>query len=524
MKYIHKYWFFIIISFSIFLYFVSLTNRAPHLDDAWLGEHSYWLAKDGIVKSKLMTGFAGSEDRLLLHHKFFTIQGALFIYIFGFHLAILKTISFIYTILFGISFWVLVKKISIDFDSKTKILALWLIFYNPLMFEFSYVFRPDVMLMTLGFISFAFIFLSLKEDKILLYSSLAGVFAGLAVFAHLNGIIFAAAGFLVYLFRWKPKQLLFYSIVGFICSLGYFYDFRSFSDFGIWYDQLTFVPTAKADTLNPILQLVINIFGEHKRYFHSPHEIIFSVSTIFCLIINRKKLFENQSLLLQYLLFAVLSLAVFALNKTSKYLILLLPFFSIIIFQTLLDLTLIPETAINKINWKKNTLIGLLFIFTCIASIFNYKTSINKYDSKLNSSFTARFAPNNTNQTSVLAPMEFIYDEMGKYKSIVSLMSFSERMKIDTSLVGEGILRKTRLENIDILYFTEYYRNKFGMKEYPKGGTVENYLCVYADNEMTVWDGRKFEINDSISTNYDSGKPVRLAYRVGPFNYSSAFK
>ncbi|MDP3446150.1 MAG: hypothetical protein Q8T08_25095, partial [Ignavibacteria bacterium] len=99
---LHRYQNPVIISLFLLLaamFIVSIPHRKVHIDDAWLGEHSYWLWKDGTTKSKLMTGIAESEKRLVLHHKLFTIQGAALFAVFGFSLQWLKSISFIYLIL-----------------------------------------------------------------------------------------------------------------------------------------------------------------------------------------------------------------------------------------------------------------------------------------------------------------------------------------------------------------------------------------------------------------------------------------
>ena len=246
LKLIRRHLILVVFSFSLLLYLISLIDRYPHLDDAWLAEHSYWFAKDGVAKSKLMTGFAGSEDRLLLHHKLFTLQGAAIIRLFGFHLAVMESVALLYFLLFICMFWSFLDRLNFRFDKKTKVFAVWLIFFNPLVFEFSYVFRPETMLMTLGLVSYLFIYKSLAQEIAtkysLWYSLVAGLFAGMAMFTHLNGIVFASAGFLLFLLRWKPIKLLLFTLGVLFIGTGYFFDFNSFADFTLWNKQLTFVP------------------------------------------------------------------------------------------------------------------------------------------------------------------------------------------------------------------------------------------------------------------------------------------
>lgn len=71
---------------NLLLYVYSLWQRQPDVDDAWIGEHAYWLVKNGFVKSDLMYGITSQEIRQIVHHKLFTLNGALFVKTFGFSL------------------------------------------------------------------------------------------------------------------------------------------------------------------------------------------------------------------------------------------------------------------------------------------------------------------------------------------------------------------------------------------------------------------------------------------------------
>ncbi len=525
LKLIRKHFLLLVVSFSALLYLTSLVDRFPHLDDAWLAEHSYWLAKDGVAKSVLMTGFAGSEERLLLHHKLFTLQGAAIIGLFGFHLTILKSVALLYFILFLYLFWKFLDQINFNFDTKTKWLAIWLIVFNPLVFEFSFVFRPETMLMMFGFLSYFFIYNSLLPDisvrKSNWFSLFAGLLAGLSMFTHLNGIVFASAGFLLFLFRWKPIQLLVFTMAVLSAGLGYFYDFNSLNDFTLWNNQLTFVPTTEGGSPTFIIQLLLNVLNEHRRYFHSPKEIIFTVLLFSALLLNFRNLIDKQRILLLYTLFLVITLAAFALNKTSKYLIMLLPFFVPVIIQSYTDLEKSIKTRTSANIWPGKIIFVLLILFGVISLIYNINTSIKKIDRGLNADVTAYFAPDNAKKLRVLAPMEFVFDEISEYHSIVSLMSYGERMKIDSSLKGEILIQCAANENIDLLYITDYYKKKFGLNDFSQADTSGEFTCVYSTSGLMVW--KKTTQLNSENSQLDTNKPVIINYERGFFQYWSSF-
>src|SRR5687767_2837078 len=86
--------------YSILLTILTYVRRLPHLDDAWLGEQSYWLTKDGVVRSQLFQGLIKYEERILVYHKLFVWLGAVLIKAVGWGLYNIKSISVIALFLF----------------------------------------------------------------------------------------------------------------------------------------------------------------------------------------------------------------------------------------------------------------------------------------------------------------------------------------------------------------------------------------------------------------------------------------
>ena len=120
-----------------------------------------------------------------------------------------------------------------------------------------------------------------------------------------------------------------------------------------------------------------------------------------------------------------------------------------------------------------------------------------------------------------MAPMEFIFDEITAYKSIVSLMSFGERMKIDSSLKGENIIHCAGNENIDLLYITDYYKEKFGLTNFVKGDVSGEFTCIFSSSGLMVWEKNSFLENKISKT--DTIEPLILTYNQGFFQYGSSF-
>ncbi|MCF0061731.1 hypothetical protein MUK70_21050 [Dyadobacter chenwenxiniae] len=71
-----------LLSIFIILTVSTYINRFPTGDDAWFGEQSYWLHKEGIIRSEFFRGIVGWEDQILVSHKLFLGFGAVVIRIY----------------------------------------------------------------------------------------------------------------------------------------------------------------------------------------------------------------------------------------------------------------------------------------------------------------------------------------------------------------------------------------------------------------------------------------------------------
>ena len=254
---------------TILLYIYSLIHRIADVDDAWVGEFAYFQAKLGYAKSELMRGVTMQEIRHVCHHKFLTIQGGWFVNLFGWSLYTLKSVSLMYLLIFIGSFCYYAKSKSL---SKEIILLFFsLLMANALIFEFSFIYRPELPVMAIGFLSFIFLEKSLEQkNKTLFNATIAGLFAGLCVATHLNGVVFPVAGFLLLAMNKKFLPAFVFGVFTLPTIAIYFYDFRSMSDFAFWSYQMNNSPSI--DTLPDMplaLKFLNNILSEHKRFFHT---------------------------------------------------------------------------------------------------------------------------------------------------------------------------------------------------------------------------------------------------------------
>ena len=386
------------------LFLASLYRRIMHVDDAWLAEYAYWLYKTGHVKSELFRGFEQYENQIFVCHKLFLIQGAALIKHFGFNLYVLKSVSLFYSVWVFIFVYAYLKKVV----EKRELMAYFLVFLaiflpNPCFFLYAFVFRPEVNVVAFGLVSFYFLNEGLNNSK-LMHIIFSAFFAGMAVLTHLNGVIFLSAGLLVLLTEKHFKYTVVFGLVGAFTSAFYFYDISP-NDVDIFLKQLKNDPALENSNFN-WYSYAVNILKEHERFFHSPKEIIFSVLLIFVVWFNFDFLKARHKRLLLFTCFLVLSLAIIAHGKTSKYILIYLPFLCLLIVFGLGNM---------KQNGFKNSLFTFLLAFYFVGSSIQNSILI-RWNTPNLSDQTRLVMKSIPKGTKVLTPIGFIFNEISNYQ------------------------------------------------------------------------------------------------------------
>lgn len=446
----------------LLLFIFSLWQRVPDVDDAWIGEHAYWLSEKGYVKSELMHGITSQEDRHIVHHKLFTLNGLVFIRCFGFSLYSLKSVSLLWLAVFMFVFFKYIKN---KFDSKMAWLAMLFLISNSFIFQYSFVYRPEMMVMTLGFFSFICIEKYLKDEKYK-FLILGGLTAGLAASAHLNGLIYIGAGSLVLFWKKKPVPALIILLASLPGIAVYFYDFTSKYNLAYWFYQLNDSPALHKSTVVPSsLIYLMKILNEHLRFFHSPKEIILSLLLIFAVLINFKYL-KNKTIYLHYLLLLIVLLSLISVHSTSKYLLLYLPIITLVIitsFNKLFSEKLeVIRFKLNSSNQKSIALVLIILFFGTHLS-YDVLISSDKYNTAKNAEITNKYFSENTEQLAILAPMDFIFNELPKYGRIQSDLSITE-MKKDCVISSDEFFNIIDSLKINGMILSDEYIQKYGLK------------------------------------------------------------
>ncbi len=313
---------------AVFIY--SLFGRFVHIDDAYIGEPSYWLAKNGFVRAEIFRGWEHAEEQLLWTHKIYTLTVALFIRLFGYGVTQVKAVSLVYFAGLAVLWWKIAKDAKF---SSTQILLFFVLFvFNSYLFEKAFVARPEIAVCFWATVTFLFLTRGLK----LLNGSdncwsgcwtfcLAGLAAGLSIGNHLNGLIVAGAGCVLLLWH---RQFKWFFVFGVIASLGlgsYFWDIRNAADLNLMWRQFSNAQDMRQGQFQ-ILHYLWNLLNELQRFLHSIREISISLFIFSAIITCRKKLWQEHRDLMIFTFSMVFFLALIAHGKTSKYMTLYMPF------------------------------------------------------------------------------------------------------------------------------------------------------------------------------------------------------
>lgn len=480
----------LLILFSlIFLY--SLWGRSPDIDDAWIGVDAYTLAKDGHVHTELMRGINQQEELFVVHHKLLNLQGALLIKLFGFSLYTLKSVSLLYFLVFVCLFYFYTVRWKKIFTGVDFLFSLVLILAFPWIFKFSFLYRPEIMMMTFGFIGYILLekYLEKPGNRLgLLFTS--GIFFGLTMATHLNGLILSTSAFFLLIWNRRYVPVLIYGLGVVLAFMIYFYDFTDSSYIDLWQLQFFNAPYLDSMESGPAwLKPLFNLLREQMRYFHNLKIIVFSVFMISTLLVGFKFLYRNHTNLTHFAIIVAVMTGVLAMHKSRQYFLLNFPYLIILItltFKALKDGN-ITRVAFGKLAVVSKLLVFLFVVFLATSTYFNIKLSLDKFSPDENRELSLLYTDGMEEEMNIVAPMSFIFDEIEHYNRIQGDLAYIQLQKMDSSVYAQGFLRKAEEFDISLIMVSDYYQDKLGIAEYAKGDTIGQYSVIDKTDELLVF-------------------------------------
>lgn len=356
-----RYWLLALAGLALLL--ASTYHRAIHTDDAWIGEFVYWANHDGYVRSELFRGLLHSEVYQEVYHKLFVWHSVLAVQWLGWSVYVLKSISLAYLLgLLGLS-WHYLRYLPVADHRRAAGLYFALLLTSSLVAEYCFLFRPETMLMFVGFCSWLALRRALLTGAVGA-AALAGMFAGLAALTHLNGLIFIMAGGLLLLWRRRWAGMVVFGITAIIAFASYGLDMVRHHSWELFREQM-FMHPAIDNGSHGIGGRILYLLNEHQRFFHSPKEIVLTLLLLlaaYVLYQRRPQALETRNLAIYFVLL-VLSLDLIVQGKTSKYLLLYMPYMLLLIAVAFDQLAQLPN---RRLHLLAHGLLGLYVVANVI--------------------------------------------------------------------------------------------------------------------------------------------------------------
>ncbi len=380
--------------FWVFLALLLATyyQRGNHYDEAWLAEQAYWLVHGGVVRSELFRGLNGWENGLFVFHKLFIYLSAGWQALFGFSLVAGKLFSLVWATLGGAFLWGHLRQQPID--SQYVWLGILLYVSSRFLIEFSFVYRPEAMCVTLGFASF-WLLTSHRWGW-------AALLAGLAALTHLNGLCFVLAGCGFLFWNRQPARATGFGLLAGLTASVYLLDVFLGNGWPVFLMQLRNDPARWQ-----LHSITDKIWLTGLNY-----ELSLLVLAVYWLTRADKRSSALTRPISRYLVLVVVGYLGLSRGYAPQYVLLLVPFVCAFLVTQLAD-----YQFFNRNNWRVRGLQIALFIYLltgfakAAASVhFNLTTPGIVASNTRMASFIGKPGQR------VLAPLDFFYEQIGHYQ------------------------------------------------------------------------------------------------------------
>ncbi len=461
----------VLLGFLILLTGLTYWHRYPTGDDAWFAEQSYWLQKAGVIRSEFFRGILGWENQLLVSHKLFLLVGAVLIRVFGYHLPVVQFVGFI-------CFCVLVAQLIYYVRQREQFHPAWyvlavlgLVFGNRVLVRMSFENRPELMLAALGFGSF----LCLQSRRLTMpKTTLAGLLAGMALLAHLNGVIYLVAGLGLLLYRRQYKNGLVFAVAGGLTGLLYFADvLQAENGLAVWYYQFRNDP-ATQDAFGLGAKLLV-MLTYPKLFFESPEQAALSLLLVFLLWHQRRFIKTGNTALNVYALCLLVTFWVLTKKSSGTYLPLFMPFMLALVYE------LYSQKPFK--NMALHVVLALYFVIGLVGTVeIIYKNFTQPYLPVAYERLRSQIGSGRSG----LVPLTFFFNEYERYRRLLSSENYKHHARPGITPAAD-MATWARHRNVDFILMDYAYRPEYF---YPEPGTkaLPYYRLTYFDNRFAVYE------------------------------------
>ncbi len=458
-----------------FLFALTLPHRIEHFDDAWCTEQTYWLLKEGRVRSEMFWGINFWHERLYVFHKAFVYAQAPVLWALNFSVVGAKLTSLLFA-LAGLG--LLLRYFRGQAEAQLLAAALYLGCGTLMLFGFDN--RPDTMAMAAGFASFLLLSRPrLPTGRLVL----AGVLAGVAVLAHLNGLIYLAAGFLWLLGQRQWRPALDFGLVGALTASLYLLD--ALLDGRL--DRLVyqFVHYHSAASNHGWASKLAVMSQYHRTFFHSEGEAFLTALLLLLLLVLALRPATRPALspALRYLLLLLALFWLLTKSNTAYYFLLFLPFIVVVIAEYAV------AAAPRFVVWQRGAVLGLLGLYPLGAGLRAaalLRENHSYPDTATENARLARYMPRRG--SIAIVPLDFFFNEISHYRlRTLTLYAMRNTEQYQDTLSVAGFFTLAAQDSAEYIVTDHRRRNFVFYVPRSAPGRIGAYTRVYRDAWHSVY-------------------------------------
>ncbi|WP_413587454.1 ArnT family glycosyltransferase [Bdellovibrio sp. HCB274] len=431
----------------------SLIGRRIHIDEAVLAEPTYWLAKNGFLRSEGLRGWQGAEEHFFFTHKLYLYVGSLFVKLFGWSVYSIKATSLFYFLAL-VTAWSFVFK-RLQASKEHFVVFCLLLLTNAHIYELSFVYRPEIAVAFYATLTFLCIHRFLHQNQ-KVFVLLAGVTAALAIGHHLNGVVVPGAACILLLWHRRIVPMLAFGCIATLGFLFHLMEVKNIADINMLIGQFKNMQDIGTGHFS-FWHYPLNILNEQQRFLHSPKEIAFTLLSLTAIFFGRKLIWQKHKDLAIYTIAGILCLAIIAHGKDTKYLVLFMPF---IVFMA-------TESLPLAFKAHRNVLTALVVLFVVVQWTYNAELTFNKEHRPQEYSALIGDLPEGMH---LLGPVYFVFDAVPKYRYQTFISYQFQASHKHFEMTAEGLNAALDQHDINAVIFDKEFGERFQVSEssFPK--------------------------------------------------------
>lgn len=393
-----------ILSLAVFI--VTLYERVITFDDAFFAEQAYWVNQAGYARSDLFADVLDWGDRQYVYHKLHVWQIALVQQVFGWSAYLFKAIPLLYLAVFCLFAYRYFRDVLTPGDRGRFYLFMALFFTNTYIVQYGYEARPEIMQMTLGFLTYLSLRYGIRSNRHG-YILLGALLAGLAALLHLNGVVFIAAGTGLLLFAGRFGLCVLFVLSASCVTALYFSDMIVHDALQVGVAQLLHDPALAHDEFS-FLDRLRKFFDAPKRYVSHLYDASLTLLLGMVILYKWKQLTTDTEFrhMFVYVIVADIVLALIGPDNKNAYLLLYMPFFLLVIA------TFLPEVLRTM---RRPQLAYFLIVFYVVSQLGHTISIMQESNADMiarHEKISREFGIQNADR--IVAPAVFVFNRMGR--------------------------------------------------------------------------------------------------------------